>query len=312
MADPQTPNLGAYVPTVGSDVGTWYQPLNANASVQDSLSANVATIPLSSGNVTLTTPPNSGAAWAGPYQSQSAVLRLTGALVGNAGVIFPRAGFWIVENNCTGAFVVFLFTGGGQIICAPPGEACHVYCDGTNLKYVNMGRVGSYIDMMTTAVPAWITNCTVAPYLNCDGSAFSGVTYPALAAFLGGTTLPDSRGRARMALNQGTGRVTAGGSGVDGNTVAAAGGNEFYQQHSHTITDPGHFHIPGAGSNFAVGVSGGELGQLVNSGNGIKISETGATDTRATGIPAATGLSGAGASQNVQPTFVGGLTLIKT
>src|SRR5262249_44480409 len=68
--------------------------------------------------------------------------------------------------------------------------------------------------------------------------------YPGLAIIVGGTTLPDMRGRGRMYLNQGTGRITAGGGGVDGNTLFAAGGNEFLQAHTHanSLSDPGHSH----------------------------------------------------------------------
>lgn len=39
-----------------------------------------------------------------------------------------------------------------------------------------------------------------APFLQCDGSAFTSSTYPALTRILGGATLPDVRGRVRADL----------------------------------------------------------------------------------------------------------------
>lgn len=44
-----------------------------------------------------------------------------------------------------------------------------------------------------------------AGFLLCDGSSFSSATYPALALVLGGTTLPDYRGRSPLGAGQGTG-----------------------------------------------------------------------------------------------------------
>ncbi len=40
---------------------------------------------------------------------------------------------------------------------------------------------------------------TATGWLLCDGSSFSGTTYPDLNTFLGGTTLPDMRGYVRSA-----------------------------------------------------------------------------------------------------------------
>jgi hypothetical protein len=42
-----------------------------------------------------------------------------------------------------------------------------------------------------SSVPSWISECTVPPYLVCDGTAFSSAIYPSLAAIIG--PLPDAR-----------------------------------------------------------------------------------------------------------------------
>src|SRR5580700_4408034 len=250
----QTPNIQLYQTPRGSDVGVWDIPLNNNDGATDYLLANVAAISLTGvTSVTLSTPPATDSSWAGPYQAQSALLRFTGTLVtsGNCVVTIPRAGFFMVENLCTVStfYVQLQSSAPGKKICAPPGEIVHIFCDGTDCKYLDMGRVGQYIDLAVTSLPAWIANCTVQPYLNCDGTTFNATTYPALNAFLGGNTLPDLRGRFRAALNQGTGRLTSGGGGVDGNTLFASGGTETQHiaktnlpNYNLTVTDPGHTH----------------------------------------------------------------------
>lgn len=307
MADPQTANVGAYQPPTGSDVGTWAAPVNANTGTMDSLAANVAIIPLSSAPVTLTVPPNSGGAWSGPYQSQSGILRFTGALANAVTVTLPRAGFFIVENLCTGFYVILASSAPGNTICAPPGEATHIYCDGVNVKYVDFGRIGSYMDLSVSAVPAWITNCTTPPYLNCDGSAFSAVTFPTLAVYLGGTTLPDLRGRTRAALNQTTGRITTAGGGVDGNTLLSAGGAQNQTIGNSNLpasipfTDPGHTHTGVVGNAVNTETIGG--GQITPAGNAI-------IGTSTTGITINPGSPNT-PLVSLPPITIAGLTLIR-
>lgn len=307
MSDPATSNVGLYQPSRGSDPGTWDSPVNANTGAADSLASNVAIIPLTNVNVTLSTPPNSGASWSGPYQSQSAVLRFTGALSGHCGVVLPRPGFWIIENLCTGNFLVVpqsIVGGAGQLICAPPNQAIQIYCDGTNVKFVNLPPVGAYLDLGASAVPAWISNCSVPPYLNCDGTTFSAVTYPALASLLGGTTLPDLRGRSRAALNQGTGRITTAGGGIDGNTILAAGGAQTHtltiaEMPAHNHTDSGHNHtVPIVNGAALAGASGSAVG-------------AGGSTTTSTGFANIQNTGGGGAHSIMNPVAIGGLTLIR-
>ncbi len=334
MSDPQEPDRGLYQPTVGSDVGTWYQPCNANFGATGSMFGNVATIGLTNAPVTLTTPPNSGAAWSGPYQSQSGILRFTGTLSGNVTVTIPVTGYFIVENLCTvGSFYVALASSApGQVIGAPPGEACHVYCDGTNVKYVNMGRVGSYLDMAVSAVPAWIANSTVPPYLKCDGTVYTatavyGVGNPAPLLNLLGSTfggngittfgVPDLRARVRIPLGEATGRVTTAGSGIDGTTINSGGGtqNETIAKanlpvYNFPVTDPGHSHT--IGGSAINGLGGGGSNPATNlSPNGGNNQAFGPTTNQTTGITVGTGGSGTPLT-TMPPTLVSGLSFIKT
>lgn len=220
MADPTTPNLGLATPLRGADSGSWDTPLNANATLLDQMvGTGVSVTSLSNVSVTLTDP-----------QLQNAILRFTGALSANVNVSFPASPIcktWMVENFTTGNFDAFLVNASAtSVIGLPPGETCQIYYDGTSFRYVSLERVGTYVPLSVSAVPLWITACTTPPYLNCDGSTFSAVTYPALNRYLGGNTLPDLRGRGWVSLNQGTARITTAGSGIDGNTIKSGGGAE--------------------------------------------------------------------------------------
>src|SRR6185369_3176626 len=99
-------------------------------------------------------------------------------------------------------------------------------------------------------VPAWMSVCTVAPYLIKDGTVYSASTYPGLFAILGATfggngvttfAVPDERSRFRIGVDPGsTARVTGAGCGINGAQPGAVGGSQFMQTHSHanTLSDP--------------------------------------------------------------------------
>lgn len=214
MVDPVTTNMQFAVPTRGSDVGTWDVPLNGDWNIADAAFGSVTSKSLTNVNISLTA-----------TEAQAAVLRFSGTLTGNVIVTLPSiVKFWTVQNLCTGNFYVQLSTGSGQVIALPPANPVDVFSDGTNVYFKNLPPVGSYLDYANANVANWILNCTVPPYLYCNGGTFSAVTYPVLNALLGGTTLPDLRGRTRYALDGGTGRITSGGSGLDGNVLLAGGG----------------------------------------------------------------------------------------
>jgi hypothetical protein len=201
MSDPQTTNLGFYIPTRGSDVGTWDLPVNANSSALDSIFSNVATLSLTNSNVTLNQPPNSGAAWSGPYQSQSALLNMTGNITANITITLPRPGYFLFANNCisgasgttpaggidTAFSIAIASAAPGKIIGAPPGSPFWVFNDGVNVSYVDPEPTGfvetwSIID---TALPSWVTVCTLLPYLLCDGSSYAKAAFPNLFGIIG-------------------------------------------------------------------------------------------------------------------------------
>lgn len=220
MADPTTVNIALAVPLHGSNVDTWDVPLNADFTAIDGFFGGVQTVSVSNAPVTLTSPTGTVTPSAGPSQSQNSVLVFTGTLTANVQVTLPLPGPIIVTNLTTGAFVLsFRAAGAGEIIAIDQGISQRIYNDGTNVRFVDLPPIGSYLDIAQSTVPAWITTCTKPPFLLCNGGTFSAVTYPYLNTKLGGNTLPDLRGVSRYTLNQGTSRLTTAGSGLDGDTL---------------------------------------------------------------------------------------------
>ena len=304
MVSTFTPNINWEEPARGDDVGTWDTPVNNNGTLIDLVTGANTTVGIGSGNVTLSI-----------AQFRSATLTFNSTVIQNTTITFPSTFTkpYTVGHVATGssAFTITLATtvSGGQVVAIPPGEYVGVLNDGTNLKFTTLDRVGNYWDFAGSSVPGWVGGCTVPPYLACVGGTFSSATYPQLAMFLGGTTLPDSRARARLALDAGTNRVTSGGCGLAGNTLFAAGGDQLTQAHTHPVTDPGHSHGV-TGGTFAFNDNAGSYqggGNLPAGSNGLLPVIT--ITAHVTGLTV--GSAGSGAAQNVQPSYVGGITMIR-
>lgn len=214
MVSTFTTNIQLEEPARGDQVGTWDTPVNNNMTLIDLVCGGKTTIGLNNSNVVLSSP---------QYECKTIIFNST--LTGSVTITFPTSfqKSYEIQNLCTGtsAFTITLQTtnAGTNIIGCKPGETFTVRNDGISLNYVNLGHIGSYWDYAGSSVPNWVEICSVDPYLNCDGSTFSATTYPALATILGSTTLPDRRGTAGYTLNQGTGRLTTAGGGLDGNTL---------------------------------------------------------------------------------------------
>lgn len=333
MPDPTTGNRLLAVPSHGSDVNQWDVPVNGNTQALDGMFGGVTTIALSSATTTLLTVPATGSvsAGAGPNQSQNALIKFSGALTGNQVVQFTLPGFYIVHNLTSGNFFVQLQpaagTGSGNAVGAPPGRKIHVFYDGTSMDYVNMPEVGSFMDLAVGTTPPWMNACTVQPWLVCDGSVYNQTNFTALCAYLGSTFggngittfgVPDLRARNRIPLdNQGSqgaaGRVTAAVSGVNGTTWGASGGSQALQAHNHAAagSDSGHTHTLIGGATF-MGFNGSPIASNLQNGGTVPVSNNGSTAVGFANISVAVASTGAGGSQNMQPTLVHGLTYIKS
>jgi hypothetical protein len=316
--DPTTSNIALAVPRHGSNVDMWDVPLNGNSTALDGLIGGVQTIPVSNSNITLTGPSTSITPTGGPTQAQNASLKFTGALTGNVKITLPLPGSIIVHNLTTGNFVVtFAAAASGQVIAVQQGSARRIYNDGTNVFFVDLPDVGSLLDLVTAAVPSWITACTVPPYLNCVGGTFNATTYPYLNAYLGGNTLPDLRGVSRATLNQGTGRITTAGSGIDGNTLLSVGGGQTQTltaaqipsiqslNAAFGVTVSGSAPIPTINASANIGGSGG--GTVIN--NSSTITSSGVVG--AGSVVSTSDNTGGGAHPIMQPTTISGITLIR-
>ena len=332
MASTFTSNLGVEKPGSGDYVGTWNTPVNSDFDVFDQAAGTIQAIDLSGGSVILST-----------TQIRSANLKFIGTLPSNVTVTISALSSapgttisgrsWIMQSQCGNSSVytitVTSTVAGQQVVCCPPYNPMSIILEGTNssqagsIKFANLPMVGTFWDYIGTAVPNWVTGCTVRPYLNCDGTSFSSATYPALATILGGNTLPDSRGRFRATLNQSQSRITSGSStgGVDGNTNLSAGGSQTTTLSSQnippvpaTVTDT-HKH----------GIQGGQL--ILNSGAAI-IGAAGTANTAFSSAAATymgnTLLSSIGSIavtvgsttptnfSNIPPAYIGGLTLVRS
>jgi len=166
-------------------------------------------------------------------------------------------------------------------------------------------RAGTMEEFYGTTLPAG--------YLWPDGSTFSAVTWPALNAVLGGTTLPDKRGRVGIGKDNigGTpaGRITNAECGIVGTTLLATGGvqslalssgqlpvvtptgtvtvtgtiNGNGANLSLSISDPGHVHGLDGTTLYSQGLfntsSGGNIKVATNAGTNTASNTTGISGT---------------------------------
>lgn len=310
MVDAVTVNRSLVVQATGANVGTWGTVSNGNYNLLDTIVGGLTSISTTGGSTTLNA-----------AQLACGTISVSGALSSNAQLYFPSVqGWWSIENLTTGSFVLQVCAAGAsatQIIAVPPGEITDIQINGTVAKFRNLGRVGVYEDIADATVPAWITSCTVPPYLNCDGTTFSAATYPYLNTKLGGNTLPDLRGGSRATLNQGTGRITTAGSGVDGNTRFSRGGVE-----TQGLTLP---QLPSAtlsqNNTSSVTVIARQSSGVTSPGSGANIyldimQTTGGGGTSSATYPlnqlVTVALGGSNTPHNnLQPTTIAGITLIR-
>ena len=189
-------------------------------------------------------------------------------------------------------------------------------------SFVAPGTSGNYLTSNGTTwtsatPPTAFTPGMLMPYaaasapsgwLLCYGQAVSRSTYADLFAVISTTygvgdnsttfNLPDFRGRSAFGKDDMGGtaasRLTTAGSGVDGATLGTGGGSQLTQQHTHTVTDPGHNHTYNTKSSTAI-----QSGSTVACWIGDSTATTG---TATTGITNAN--YGSGTSQNVPPALV--------
>lgn len=326
---PNDPLKALNTPNTGDLTGAWgTAAVNPNFTVIGGYLGGVATVSLTNANVSLSIGTGvigtgSITPGAGPVQAANAVLKFAGTLSGNCAITFPCPGFWIVKNNCTvGAFYVQARASGtGNVIGLPPGMDVHIYNDGTDCSFCDLGMPGQFLDLCVSTTPAWMNACTVLPYLPCVGTAtYSSSLYPALFAMLGSTFggnginnfgVPDLSGRTRIPLDFSGARITFAGSAITGTLLGATGGAQNQTistaqmpSHTHAVTDPGHTHnLPYRGD-----ASGGGGGGVIS---GVTFNATATVTSNTTGISLGT-TGGTTPVVTVQPALMFGVSFIKT
>lgn len=308
-----TTNRGYATPATGTEVDNWGNVLNDNADLIDANLGAVASVSLSSSNVTLNS-----------TQYANGTIALSGTLSADVIVTFPAvSGWWTVVNNTaptSSLFVVQLAVSGGSVaIGLPWGVPTDVYTDGSGIYFRKIGDVATYYDYAGATAPRWLTFCTKPPLLLCDGSTFNASTYPVLNSILGGNTLPDTRGRSRFSLDGGTSRVTTAGSGIDGTTRFSAGGAQNVAlttaqlaSHTHTGATESHLHATAStavygGTAVATGAGGSSFGVPINASS----ADLSARFTGSSAPAVLLNTTGDGdAHNNMPPAYIGGVTLM--
>ena len=138
MVDPVSSNKSLIEMATGTASGTWGTALNASMiAIVDQALGNTVSVALSSSNVSLTT-----------SQIQNLAFNLTGVLTGNVNVTFPLSpnsttqavgGYFIVDNNTTGAFGVTINTvaSGSVGVSVPQGLRSLVYSNGSSVLFAD-------------------------------------------------------------------------------------------------------------------------------------------------------------------------------
>lgn len=133
---------------------------------------------------------------------------------------------------------------------------------------LNLQKIQDYINILInglnpTGALIGLESATVPPgYLLADGSAFSGTSYPDLKTYLGGTTLPDYRGKFLVGRDGTTEFLTLGQTG-GAKTVTIGSAN--LPLHTHGLNGHSHgaatgFTAPTHTHGLATGSTGGQIG----------------------------------------------------
>jgi hypothetical protein len=309
MVSTFTPNINLEEPARGDQVGTWDTPVNYNMTLLDLVTGGTASLSLNNSPVVLAS---------AQYEAKTLVFSST--LTGNVDITFPSSftKSYEILHQCTGssAFVITLKTtlAGAQAVCAPPGVISEIANIGGNIFFRSLGGpIGSYWDYAGSSVPNWVSGCSVPPYLAATGGTFSATTYPQLAVILGSTTLPDSRGRSRFALDGGAGRISSAATGFSGSSVGSAGGGQTTTLGTSNLPPytPSGSVASNLGGSFTKGILvGGAVPPLVAVGGAASGGQAG--DISVSSV--LTGNAQGGTSEpltNLPPAYIGGIVMIR-
>ena len=150
--------------TAGENDDTWGDRANVVFELIEDAIAKREIITLSASDVVLSA--NNGAT----DQARALCLALNGTLTANINVIVPSSSkFYLVTNNCTGAFSVTVKTAAGTgILVAQGGNPALLYCDGTNVLSVSPAFVA-----LLNVSQNWTAAQAVTPATLTDGASIA-------------------------------------------------------------------------------------------------------------------------------------------
>jgi microcystin-dependent protein len=249
-------------------------------------------------------------------------------MTGDVRVTLPLPGVYVIDNRCTGVAFALTFQGvtATEVIGVPQGSCTEIYNDGANVRFVNLGKAGDLEFWgAKTAMPPWVNQCTVKPFLWADGSIYNASDFPGLFNEYGGnfggngiTTfgVQDLSGRVPLAYDKTGTRITVAGCGINGQTMGVSLDKQTnvvattnLPPQIPTGTVASHVDTTGVngftGGGLPVGLGGTFTGGTpVNLGGNLPI------------LSAFTGTAFPGQNStpvnNVQPSLVAGIWVVKT
>jgi len=246
----------------GENEATWGTLLNTVIDLIEESISGLASIDLSSGDVTLST--SNGAS----DESRHSMLKAIGTITANREIVVPaKTKNYIVWNNTSGAYTVTVTTSGGTGEEVPQGESRVVFCDGTDV-YV-LGESGTSAATASTImardangrakVAAPSASDDIAIKSTVDAVIPSGsITDWFQAAAPTGWTQDTSQNDKVLRIVSGTGGGSGGAWAISGLTNGSTG------SHVLTISQiPAHNHIIYNGASLNSNVTNGGIAGTV-------------------------------------------------
>lgn len=268
-ADTYSTRLGVLEMGTGNQNNSWGSSFNVSVTdVIDRAIAGIITRPVTGGTLDLSGSPPP----ATMRQDIDAIQNFTGVLTSHQTVIVPNLSkTWLIANNTTGAFQLFIKTTAGTATQIPQGTTRQAYCDGNNVvKRLDDEEIGSLrISGKAAAGPG---------ELACDGSSKLRADFPDLFGKISTTwgsadgahfTLPNFTDTGRF-LRSSSGTLSVGTYQSNQNAAhihtasasAVTGTTDDPGNHTHAnfLVDPTHSHTyfeDDGGSQHAGGTFGG-------------------------------------------------------
>jgi hypothetical protein len=129
MPSSYTTNKTLELPANGAYIDTWNVPVNGDMSIIDQAFGGTTSLNATSGSAVLTV-----------SQYRSLILSISGAIAADVTYTIPSGvgGQWVVYNNTSGNYTVYLASGGGgNIEPLPQGQQSLMACNGTDVWAVS-------------------------------------------------------------------------------------------------------------------------------------------------------------------------------